>query len=107
VEAAIRSTTVFDAVKDRLIVTNIFGTAHAQFGNMLVLAATFKSDLRYLVKREILEELLDRTIDFLRYSEAISPTLAKDAQVLTKIREKIFDDDNPPYSVSTNSSFRN
>lgn len=106
VEAAIRSTTVFDAVKDRLIVTNIFGTAHAQFGNMLVLAATYKSDLSYLVKREILEALLDRTIVFLKFSEDISPTLHKDAQVLTKIRDNIFKEDNPQQSISTNSSFR-
>ena len=107
VEAAIRSTTVFDAVKDRLIVTNIFGTAHAQFGNMLVLAATFNSDLRYLVDQKTLEELLDRTIKFLQYSEAISPTLQRDAQVLIKIRERMFEGDNAPYSVSTSSSFRN
>ena len=29
IQAAIRSTTVFDAVSGRLIITNIFGTAHA------------------------------------------------------------------------------
>ena len=94
VEAAIRSTTVFDAVKDRLIITNIFGTAHAQFGNMLVLIATFNSDLRYLIDQKTLEELLDRTIKFLQYSEAISPPLQRDAQILIKIRERMFKGDN-------------
>lgn len=106
VEAAIRSTTVFDAVKDRLIVTNIFGTAQAQFGNVLVLAATFKSDLRYLVNQQTLEDLLDRTIKFLQFSEAISPTLAKDAKVLIKMRETIFDD-IAPHIMSATSSFTN
>jgi hypothetical protein len=106
IEAAICSTTVFDSVPDRLIITNIFGTAHAQFGNMLVLAATFKSDLGYMVKEADLVHLLNRTIDFLKFSEAISPTLAQDARVLSWIRSKIFPaDENADYSMSTSSSF--
>lgn len=108
IDAAIRSTTVFDSVPDRLIITNIFGTAHAQFGNMLVLAATFKSDLDYLVKDEDLIHLLNRTIDFLKFSEAISPTLAQDAKVLSEIKKRIFPrppDDNADHPMSTSSSF--
>ena len=105
-EAAIRSTTVFDAVPDRLIITNILGTAHAQFGNMLVLAATFRSELRYLIPEEELLRLLSRTIRFLKYSEAISPTLRQDAKVLSSIKNKLFPhNDNPLYSMSTGSSF--
>lgn len=41
IDSAMRSTVALDGVNDhRLIVTNIMGTAYAQFGNVLVLAAT-------------------------------------------------------------------
>ncbi|KAL2811214.1 hypothetical protein BJX63DRAFT_289782 [Aspergillus granulosus] len=43
VDSAISSTEAFDRVKGRPVVTNIFGTAHAQFGNMLVLSTTYLS----------------------------------------------------------------
>ncbi|QVM13770.1 hypothetical protein D8B26_008401 [Coccidioides posadasii str. Silveira] len=48
IEAAMHSTVAFDNVEGRPIVTNIFGTAHAQFGNILVLAATYTSRLSNL-----------------------------------------------------------
>ncbi|KAJ5102946.1 hypothetical protein N7532_003475 [Penicillium argentinense] len=74
----------------RLVVTNIFGTAHAQFGNLLVLSATYMSSLSELVDRDILKRLLKRTIRFLIRSEHISPTLRADARILTEIFMKIF-----------------
>ncbi|KAJ5144493.1 hypothetical protein N7526_002001 [Penicillium atrosanguineum] len=74
IESAILSTTAFDEIPDRLVVTNIFGTAHAQFGNMLVLSATYMSSLSELVDRSVLERLLQRTIHFLLRSANISPT---------------------------------
>ncbi|CAG7954855.1 unnamed protein product [Penicillium olsonii] len=91
IESAILSTEAFDGVVGhRLVVTNIFGTAHAQFGNMLVLSATYMSGLREMVDAKILERLLKRTIAFLAQSEHISPTLRADARILTEIYEKIF-----------------
>ncbi|CAG7952149.1 unnamed protein product [Penicillium salamii] len=91
IESAILSTEAFDGVVGhRLVVTNIFGTAHAQFGNMLVLSATFMSGLSEMVDPKILERLLKRTIAFLAQSEHISPTLRADARILTEIYEKIF-----------------
>jgi hypothetical protein len=60
ISSAVQSTIAFDRVgapenspyvdyqstrTHRLIVTNIFGTVHAQFGNMLVLAAVYKSKI--------------------------------------------------------------
>ncbi|KAL2834499.1 hypothetical protein BDW59DRAFT_48228 [Aspergillus cavernicola] len=90
VDAAINSTEAFDAVKGRPVVTNIFGTAHAQFGNMLVLSTTYMSHLSELVKREDLERLLRRTIAFLLRNRNISPTLRADAKILTDIYWKIF-----------------
>ncbi|KAJ6123307.1 hypothetical protein N7512_005772 [Penicillium capsulatum] len=91
IESAILSTQAFDGIEDRLVVTNIFGTAHAQFGNMLVLAATYNSSLHELVERSTLERLLRRTIKFLLRSRHISPTLRADARILTEIYEKIFE----------------
>ncbi|KAI9372195.1 hypothetical protein BJX61DRAFT_534176 [Aspergillus egyptiacus] len=90
VDAAIKSTEVFDAIEGRPVVTNIFGTAHAQFGNMLVLSTTYMSHLSELVKREDLERLLRRTIAFLLRNKNISPTLRADAKILADIYEKIF-----------------
>ncbi|KAK4941850.1 hypothetical protein LTR10_018326 [Elasticomyces elasticus] len=108
INAAIRSTTVFDKVPRRLITTNIFGTAHAQFGNMLVLYATYKSPhpaLSSLVDEHTLKRLHDRTVRILRENELISPVLAKDLKILEHVRLRAF---GPPTSypaVSSSSSF--
>ncbi|KAL8832185.1 MAG: hypothetical protein Q9170_004983 [Blastenia crenularia] len=92
VGAAIQSTVAFDNIlkHQRLIVTNIFGTAHAQFGNMLVLATTYKSHLAFLIPKPKLEHLFERTIKFLRSLGEISSTLAQDAIILEKLREVVF-----------------
>lgn len=90
IDSAILSTEAFDGIEGRPIVTNIFGTAHAQFGNMLVLSATYMSCLSELVDRNVLEKLLKRTIKFLLQSRYISPSLRADARILTEIYEKIF-----------------
>lgn len=94
VSAAMQSTVAFDNVikRQRLIVTNIFGTAHAQFGNMLVLATTYKSHLAFLIPRPKLEQLFHRTINFLRDLGAISATLGKDAMILERLREVVFEE---------------
>ncbi|KAL4903695.1 hypothetical protein BDW74DRAFT_179687 [Aspergillus multicolor] len=89
-QSAIQSTLAFDGVKGRPVVTNIFGTAHAQFGNMLVLSTAFRSNLGDMVKPDELDRLLRRTIVFLLRNRNISPTLRVDAKILTEIYEKIF-----------------
>ncbi|KXG51317.1 uncharacterized protein PGRI_093290 [Penicillium griseofulvum] len=91
IKSAIKSTEAFDGLGgDRLVVTNIFGTAHAQFGNMLVLAATYKSSLNELVEKGKLDRLLKRTIGFLAQSKDISPTLRADGHILTELYRNIF-----------------
>ncbi|KAB8212820.1 hypothetical protein BDV33DRAFT_210814 [Aspergillus novoparasiticus] len=90
VDSAILSTVAFDGIKGRPVMTNIFGTSHAQFGNMLVLSAAYMSNISELVDRDELERLLKRTINFLLQSRYISPTLRADARILTEIYEKIF-----------------
>ncbi|WEW57904.1 hypothetical protein PRK78_003371 [Emydomyces testavorans] len=102
IEAAMQSTIAFDEVEGRPIVTNIFGTAHAQFGNILVLAATYTSRLSNFVDRERLRQLIDRTIKFLLQSRHISPTLRKDAEILTQIRHKLFEQ-HPALTASFSS----
>ncbi|OQE64976.1 hypothetical protein PENNAL_c0217G07760, partial [Penicillium nalgiovense] len=103
--SAIKSTEAFDGVGGhRLVVTNIFGTAHAQFGNMLVLSATFMSSLKELVEPEQLKRLLVRTIGFLIQSENISPTLRADARILVEIYEKVFNEP-PDLKQATRMSF--
>ncbi|SMR53960.1 unnamed protein product [Zymoseptoria tritici ST99CH_1E4] len=91
VEAAIHSTVAFDNVPPRLIVTNIHGTAHAQFGNMLVLSATYESQyLTQLVPREKFQYLMARTIKFLRGLAPISETCKLDCGILEKFNKTIF-----------------
>ena len=70
-----------------------FGTQTAngsrQFGNMLVLAATYQSKhLSWLLAKDDLPALMNRTINFLNSLAPISTTLAEDALLLTHIRDK-------------------
>ncbi|KAJ5964697.1 uncharacterized protein N7479_004573 [Penicillium vulpinum] len=105
IKSAIKSTEAFDGVGGhRLVVTNIFGTAHAQFGNMLVLSATYMSSLKELVEKDQLERLLTRTIGFLVQSANISPTLRADARILTEIHNKIFNPDRNKMQTAGMSS---
>ncbi|KAJ4345059.1 hypothetical protein N0V95_005968 [Ascochyta clinopodiicola] len=111
ISAAIQSTIAFDRVgaapdskyvkfdasarTRRLVVTNIFGTMHAQFGNMLVLAAIFKSQLcEYLPKdaqltKQNLTLLMDRTCKVLDEIAPNSPILEVDLMILRNIREQL------------------
>ena len=94
IRAAEESTVAFDGILDhrRLIVTNIMGTAHAQFGNMLVLSAAYKSKtLGQYVERGKLSYLFDRTIKMLGDLAPISQTLAKDCFILQCLRRVIFE----------------
>ncbi|CAG8905510.1 unnamed protein product [Penicillium nalgiovense] len=88
ISSAIKSTEAFDG----------------QFGNMLVLSATFMSSLKELVEPEQLKRLLVRTIGFLIQSENISPTLRADARILVEIYEKVFNEP-PDLKQATRMSF--
>ncbi|KIV90679.1 hypothetical protein PV10_05308 [Exophiala mesophila] len=108
VNAAVRSTTCFDKVPRRWIVTNIFGTAHAQFGNMLVLYAAYTAPhpaLSSLIDRDTLLRLHNRTISILKENEAISPILAKDLKILEHVRNRVFSYMTSNPSASQSSSF--
>lgn len=58
------------------------GQTNRQWGNILVLFATYFSPLSYHVPREKLEYLLERTIKFLRPVAHLSPSFQKDLEVL-------------------------
>lgn len=92
IEAAIQSTVAFDGVPEHdLIVTNIHGTAHAQFGNMLVLSAAYYSkNLNSLVPSDRFKGLLERTVAFLRRAAAISPTCRVDSEILEELHWRSF-----------------
>ncbi|KAF2158413.1 hypothetical protein M409DRAFT_31077 [Zasmidium cellare ATCC 36951] len=91
VDAAMHSTIAFDGVRERLILTNIHGTAHAQFGNMLALCATFTTDhMKQIVQTDEFRERLPRTISFLGKLAPISPTCAADCSILEKFNDLLF-----------------
>lgn len=96
IDAAMRSTVAFDGVENferRLIVTNIMGTAHAQFGNMLVLAAVYSCNIEWLkelVPRDKLQALLRRTIAFIRRLQQASNVAVSDILILEAIDRILF-----------------
>ncbi|KAF2834864.1 hypothetical protein M501DRAFT_501280 [Patellaria atrata CBS 101060] len=105
IQCAIRSTIAFDGCQSRIVVTNIFGTAHAQFGNMLVLTATWHSWLGALVDPDRLEKLNARTISFLSDLVPISPTMRKNILILKELEKYFHEGKAPPIIHSTHSSF--
>ncbi|RDW92429.1 hypothetical protein BP5796_01823 [Coleophoma crateriformis] len=94
IDALKESTMAFDNVvedigKQRLIVTNIWGTAHAQWGNMLTLLAVYQDPiLKDMVEREELTTLLKRTIRFLRMAAQPNSALELDIKILVHLGEK-------------------
>lgn len=81
-----------DTAPQRLIVTNIFGTLHAQFGNMLVLAAVYLSPrmrARLKLSQGTIDKLLDRTIKVLEAVSPNSPVLQTDVYLLRKVKKII------------------
>lgn len=80
---------------------------YRQFGNVLCLAAAYNSpnpQLSRLVKEDILRNLLVRTIKFLDDKAAISPGLAKDAQILRHVQSRIFPSTLPLSATTSFSS---
>jgi hypothetical protein len=71
---------------------------------MLVLAATYNSRLGNLVEKPRLADLLDCIIKFLGKHSAISPTLRKDAEILTDVKTKLFDNKTTNNSGSLTQS---
>ncbi|KAI1085180.1 hypothetical protein F5B20DRAFT_132713 [Whalleya microplaca] len=77
ITALIESTRAFHGMdsKQRIIITNVFGTAHAQWGNLLTLAACYRNSiLNQFINAETLSDLFTRTISF--FQMIVQPTSA-------------------------------
>ncbi|ROV96468.1 hypothetical protein VSDG_05439 [Cytospora chrysosperma] len=84
VDAIIKSTTAFHGLEDkRFVITNVFGTAHAQWGNLITLATVYQDPLlgSYVDERQ-LRYLLRKTIEFFEVVAQDSSSLAVDLRVL-------------------------
>ncbi|WQF88334.1 Putative zn(2)Cys(6) fungal-type DNA-binding domain-containing protein [Colletotrichum destructivum] len=106
IKALIQSTRAFHGVDSkRLLVTNIFGTAHAQWGNLLILAAAYKDPyLHRLIERTQLQELFRKTIDMLNMHAQSSSALAIDMHILQHIEKELFFNEPRVSSGSFSSS---
>ncbi|TQV90156.1 C6 finger domain-containing protein [Cordyceps javanica] len=89
IKALIESTRAFHGLGDeRPIITNVFGTAHAQWGNLLVLSAAFKDPIMHdCVDEKILRRLFQKTITFLRQSAAANSSLRIDMHILEGLQQ--------------------
>lgn len=92
INALLHSTKAFHGLRERrYIVTNIFGTAHAQWGNLITLAAVYKNKhLSQLVDPRELQSLFDKTIQFFGVVAHQSSALETDRKILVGLRESLF-----------------
>ncbi|KAL2159086.1 hypothetical protein VTH06DRAFT_2845 [Thermothelomyces fergusii] len=109
VGALIESTRAFHGLKEkRFIVTNIFGTAHAQWGNLLTLAAAFRDPiLNKYINEDLLKELFAKTIAFFRIIAPPSSALHIDLRILEGLQRKLWGNSSTTEAVDhpTGSSF--
>ncbi|KAG6122998.1 hypothetical protein E4U14_002370 [Claviceps sp. LM454 group G7] len=102
IKALIESTRALHNVgPDRPIITNVFGTAHAQWGNLLVLSACTQTNvLSEWVPMDLLQNLFSRTIQFLRQSSTLTGCLRTDMLILQGVAGDLFGRENlrPPGS---------
>ncbi|RDA88602.1 hypothetical protein CP532_5819 [Ophiocordyceps camponoti-leonardi (nom. inval.)] len=107
IRALIESTRAFHGLGEEMrpIITNVFGTAHAQWGNMLVLAAAYKDPiLREWIDEELLQQLFTRTIQFLRQSATATSSLMIDMRILEGLQRDLFSNDGGGANSSFSSS---
>ncbi|PNP54017.1 hypothetical protein FNYG_15648 [Fusarium nygamai] len=102
IKALIESTRAFHGLGDkRPIITNVFGTAHAQWGNLLILSAAFCDPILHTyIDEELLRTLFHKTIQFLRQSATATSALRTDMHILEGLQRDLF-----RYDPRTNSSF--
>ncbi|GJN86998.1 hypothetical protein PLIIFM63780_010580 [Purpureocillium lilacinum] len=92
IKALVESTRAFHGLgEQRPIITNVFGTAHAQWGNLLVLAAAYVDPtLRDSVDGQLLKDLFEKTIHFLRQSATTTSALRLDMRILQGLYQDLF-----------------
>ncbi|KAI0406478.1 hypothetical protein F4802DRAFT_606190 [Xylaria palmicola] len=93
INALIESTRAFhgiDTHKHRIIITNVFGTAHAQWGNLLTLAACYKNEtLNPYVDKYVLSSLFFRTIKFFQTFAQPSSAMKIDMNILSGLAKEL------------------
>lgn len=113
ISALIQSTKAFHGLErgHRILVTSVFTTAHAQWGNLLVLSACYRDEaLQQFIDRQELQELFRRTIDFFRIIAQTTSPLLKDLNILEWLNDKLGFPlppllDHHDHEASTGSSF--
>ncbi|KAI0156953.1 hypothetical protein GGR57DRAFT_75332 [Xylariaceae sp. FL1272] len=112
IDALIESTRAFHGVENqkRIIITNVFGTAHAQWGNLLTLSACYKDDtLRQFINGNVLSSLFSRTIAFFKTVALPSSALTIDLNMLTGLARELGFEPEPradsSFSSATSSSY--
>lgn len=101
VKALVESTRAFHGLGDkRPVITSVFGTAHAQWGNLLVLSAAFKDPIMHdYIDEKLLRQLFQKTIGFLRQSATATSSLRIDMHILEGL-QKDFWGIEPSYANS-------
>ncbi|KAI1860658.1 uncharacterized protein JN550_011383 [Neoarthrinium moseri] len=90
--ALVESTRAFHGLdpRHRLQVTNVFTTAHAQWGNLLVLAACHRHPvLSQFIPRELLQTLFSRIIGFFKLISHSTSPLKMDMNILIGLSRKL------------------
>ncbi|KAI7910407.1 hypothetical protein M0657_011385 [Pyricularia oryzae] len=84
INALVHSTKAFHNLAERrYIVTNIFGTAQAQWGNLITLAAVYRNQhLSHFINPDELKDLFDKMIQFLKVVSHRSSALKVDGKIL-------------------------
>lgn len=84
IQALVESTRAFHGLPDkRFVVTNVFGTAHAQWGNLLVLDSVQRDPvLGQFIEEDVLNNLFQRTIEFFEIISQPKSALAYDMRIL-------------------------
>lgn len=97
IHALIESTRAFHGLGDkRPVITNVFCTAHAQWGNLLVLSAAFKDPIMHkYVDEKLLHHLFQKAIAFLRQSATATSSLRTDMHILQGLQEDFWGPTSP------------
>ncbi|KAI6283594.1 hypothetical protein MCOR27_003190 [Pyricularia oryzae] len=92
INALVHSTKAFHNLAERrYIVTNIFGTAQAQWGNLITLAAVHRNQhLSHFINPGELKYLFDKTIQFLEVISHRSSAFEVDGKILVGLRDFLF-----------------
>lgn len=106
IKALIESTRSFHGLgTERPIITNVFGTAHAQWGNLLVLSACSRNVvLKEFIDMELLKTLFEKTIGFLWQSSTATNCLKADRLLLEGLYRDFFRRDDAKNTGSFSSS---